>query len=145
MQESETKPNGKGPAMTKRRASQVPRPTDAELAILRVLWKHGPCTVRKVHEVLSTTRRAGYTTALKLMQIMTDKRLLARDESQRTHIYHPRVSAEEVEQGLVRDLLDRAFAGAADQLVLRVFSAKKVTREEVAQIRRLLDEIDRGK
>jgi predicted transcriptional regulator len=79
------------------------------------------------------------------MQIMTDKRLLARDESQRTHIYHPRVSAEEVEQGLVRDLLDRAFAGAADKLVLRVFSAKQVTREEVVQIRRLLDEIDRGK
>jgi BlaI family transcriptional regulator, penicillinase repressor len=131
--------------MSKRRATQVPRPTEAELAILRVLWKHGPCTVRKVHEVLSAHRGAGYTTALKLMQIMTNKRLLGRDESQRTHIYHAQVSAEEVQRGLVRDLLDRAFAGAADQFVLQVLSAKKVTPEELAKIRELLDEIDRGK
>jgi len=134
----------KSPTMTKRRTRQVPRPTDGELAILRVLWKHGPCTVRKVQEVLSLLRPTGYTTALKLMQIMADKGLVSRDESQRTHIYHPRVSAEEIQQGLVRDLLDRAFAGAADQFVLQVLSVKRVSPEELAKIRKLLDEIERG-
>jgi BlaI family transcriptional regulator, penicillinase repressor len=129
--------------MTKRRTGRVPRPTDGELAILRVLWEHGPCTVRRVQEVLDARRPTGYTTALKLMQIMTDKGLLARDESRRTHVYSPRVSAEEIQQGLVRDLLDRAFAGAADQFVLRVLNAKKVSREELAKIRGLLDEIER--
>jgi predicted transcriptional regulator len=129
--------------MTKRRASQVPRPTDGELAILRVLWKHGPSTVREVQEVLGARRPTGYTTALKLMQIMTEKGLLARDESRRTHVYRPTVSAEEVERGLVRDLLDRAFAGAADRLVLRVLSAKKVSRDELARIRKMLDEIEK--
>jgi BlaI family transcriptional regulator, penicillinase repressor len=131
--------------MTKRRTGRVPRPTDGELAILRVLWEHGPCTVRKVQEVLDARRPTGYTTALKLMQIMTDKGLLARDESRRTHVYSPRVSVEEIQQGLVRDLLDRAFSGAADQLVLRVLSAKKVSREELAKIRELLDDIERGR
>jgi BlaI family transcriptional regulator, penicillinase repressor len=130
--------------MSKRSTSQVPRPTDAELAILRVLWQHGPSTVRTVHEVLNVQRSTGYTTALKLMQIMTDKGLLVRDESQRTHIYRPRVSAETIQRGLVRDLLDRAFAGAADQLVQTALSAKKVTRVELAKIRELLDEIERG-
>jgi BlaI family transcriptional regulator, penicillinase repressor len=130
--------------MAKQRTSQLPRPTDAELAILGVLWNHGPCTVRKVQEVLNARRPTGYTTALKLMQIMTDKGLLTRDESQRTHIYRPRVSIEETQQGLVRDLLDRAFAGAAEQFVLRVLSAKKVSREELAKIRELLDQIERG-
>jgi predicted transcriptional regulator len=129
--------------MTKRRTGQVPRPTDGELAILRVLWKHGPCTVREVQEVLAARRPTGYTTALKLMQIMTDKGLVARDESRRTHVYRPRVSAEEVERGLVRDLLDRAFAGAADRLVLRVLSAKKVSRDELARIREMLDKIEK--
>jgi BlaI family transcriptional regulator, penicillinase repressor len=136
---------GRAQTMTKRRASQVPRPTDAELAILRVLWEHGPCTVRKVQEILDARRPTGYTTALKLMQIMTDKGLLTRDESQRTHVYSPRVSSEEIQQDLVRDLLDRAFAGAADQFVLRVLSAKKVSREELAKNRELLDDIERGR
>ncbi len=131
--------------MAKRRTSQVPRPTEAELAILRVLWQHAPCTVRTVQEVFNTRRPTGYTTVLKLMQIMTGKGLLTRDESQRTHIYRPRLPAEETQQGLVRDLLDRAFAGAADQLVLQVLSAKKVSQEELMKIRQMLDEIERGK
>lgn len=126
-------------------AGQVPRPTDAELAILHVLWEHGPCTVRRVHEVLGARRATGYTTALKLMQIMTEKGLLDRDEGQRTHVYRPRVTAEEVRRGLVGDLLDRAFAGAADQLVLQALSVRKVSRRELARIRELLDEIERGK
>lgn len=131
--------------MAKRRASPKPRPTNAELAILRVLWEHGACTVRKVQEVLNAGRPTGYTTALKLMQIMADKGLLTRDENRRTHIYHASVTAEEVQRDLVGDLLDRAFAGAADQLVLRALSAKDVSREELAKIRELLDEIERGK
>ena len=131
--------------MAKTDASQVPRPTDAELAILHVLWKHGPCTVRRVHEVLVARRATGYTTALKLMQIMTDKGLLDRDESHRTHVYRPRVTAEAVQRGLVGDLIDRAFAGAADQLVLQALSARKVSRGELARIRELLDEIERRK
>jgi predicted transcriptional regulator len=128
----------------KRHTNEVPRPTDAELAILRVLWKHGPCTVRKVHEVLSARRSTGYTTTLKLMQIMTDKGLLCRDDSQRTHIYRPRAPIEEIQQGLVRDLLDRAFAGAAEQFVLQILSAKKVSRKELAKIREMLDKFERG-
>lgn len=131
--------------MGKKRTDEVVRPTDAELAILRVLWQHGPCTVRQVHEALSADRSTGYTTALKLMQIMTDKGLLDRDEEQRTHIYRPRVAAEETQRTLVRDLLDRAFAGAADQLVMRALSAKKVSADELARIRELLDEIERGR
>jgi predicted transcriptional regulator len=125
------------------RASQAPRPTDAELAILRVLWDRGPSTVRQVHEALSAGRPVGYTTALKLMQIMTDKGLLDRDEGRRTHVYRPRVPAEQTQRTLVRDLLDRAFAGAADQLVMRVLSAKKVSPDELARIRELLDRAER--
>ena len=131
--------------MGEQRTGQVPRPTEAELAILQVLWEHGPCTVRRVQEVLNARRPTGYTTALKLMQIMTEKGLLDRDESHRTHVYRPRASAEEVQRGLVGDLLDRAFAGAADQLVLQALSARKVSRRELARIRELLDEIEREK
>ena len=127
-----------------RSSDPIPSPTDAELAILRVLWGRGPSTVREVHEALSARRATGYTTALKLMQIMAEKGLLLRDEARRTHVYHPRVSAETVERGLVRDLLDRAFEGAADRLVMRALGAKKVTRDEAARIRKLLDEIEGG-
>ncbi|WP_165246817.1 BlaI/MecI/CopY family transcriptional regulator [Paludisphaera soli] len=122
----------------------IPSPTDAELAILRVLWRRGPSTVREVHEALSTRRPTGYTTALKLMQIMAEKGLVLRDEARRTHVYHPRISAEAVERGLVRDLLDRVFDGAADRLVLRALGAGRVTRDEAAKIRALLDEIEGG-
>jgi predicted transcriptional regulator len=127
-----------------KRGGEPPRPTDAELAILRVLWERGPSTVRQVHEALSGERPTGYTTALKLMQIMTDKGLLARDESQRTHVYRPTAPAEETQRTLVRDLLDRAFSGAADQLVMRVLGAKAVSAGELARIRELLDEIEGG-
>ena len=121
-----------------------PRPTDSELSILRVLWDRGASTVREVQEVLNAERPTGYTTVLKLMQIMTDKGLLVRDESQRTHVYRPRVPAEKTRQQLVSDLLERAFEGSADQLVLHALSAKQVSPEELAQIRQLLDEIERG-
>ena len=119
---------------------QLPRPTDAELAILRVLWERGPSTVRHVHETLSDTRETGYTTTLKLMQIMADKGLVTRDESSRTHVYEARVSQEQTQRQLVNDLVDRAFGGSAAELVLRALSTRKTTDKELREIRRLIDE-----
>ncbi len=117
------------------------RPTDAELAILRVLWDRGPSTVREVHEALSARQETGYTTTLKLMQIMLDKELLWRNDAQRTHVYEPRLTEEETQRQLVGDLLDRAFGGSAEKLVMRALDAKRVSRKELAQIRKLLDEL----
>lgn len=122
----------------------LPRPTDAELAILRVLWQRGASTVRQVQEELNRYRETGYTTALKLMQIMTEKGLVVRDESQRTHVYEARVAEEQTQKQLVRDLLDRAFGGSARKLVMQALSVKKASAEELAQIRQLLDELDGG-
>jgi len=121
------------------------RPTDAELAILRVLWSRGPSTVRQVHEALSRERETGYTTVLKLMQIMTEKGLVERDESERTHVYQARFTQEATQQRLVSDLLDKAFGGSASQLVMQALAAKPASADELAQIRRLLDELEGGK
>ena len=118
----------------------LPRPTDAELAILRVLWERGASTVRQVHEALADTRETGYTTTLKLMQIMADKGLVTRDESSRTHVYEARVSQERTQRQLVNDLVDRAFGGSAAELVLRALATRKTTDEELREIRRLIDE-----
>jgi predicted transcriptional regulator len=121
-----------------------PRPTDAELAILRVLWQRGPSTVREVTEVLAARREVGYTTALKLLQIMTDKGLVRRDEARRTHVYAARRSEEQTQRQLVGDLLERAFGGSAQKLVMQALAARRASPEELAEIRRLLDEIERG-
>ncbi len=110
------------------------------MAILRVLWERGPCTVRQVHEVLADTRDTGYTTTLKLMQIMADKGLATRNESARTHIYTAAVGEEQTQRQLVKDLVDRAFGGSAATLVLRALSAEGTSREELREIRRLIDE-----
>ncbi|MCA1559848.1 MAG: BlaI/MecI/CopY family transcriptional regulator [Acidobacteria bacterium] len=117
----------------------TPRPTDAELAILRVLWDRGASTVRQVHEVLSRTRPAAYTTALKLLQIMTEKGLVRRDETDRTHIYHARLSEEQTQRQLVRDLVDRAFGGSASKLVLQALATRRATAEELGEIRKLIE------
>jgi predicted transcriptional regulator len=117
----------------------VPRPTDGELSILRVLWELGPSTVRQVHDVLSRGRPTAYTTALKLLQIMTEKGLVRRDESDRTHIYHARLSEEQTQRQLVRDLLDRAFGGSASKLVMQALAARRATPEELVEIRQLID------
>lgn len=117
-----------------------PRPTDAELAILRVLWQQGPSTVRQVQETLNQERATGYTTVLKLMQIMTDKGLVGRDESARTHVYFPLFSEEQTQRQLVGDLLERAFGGSASRLVMQALTTQKASAEELAQIRQLLDE-----
>ena len=121
------------------------RPTDAELAILRVLWSRGPSTVRQVHEALSRDRETGYTTILKLMQIMTEKGLVERDESERTHVYQARLTQEQTQQQLVDNLLEKAFGGSAAQLVMRALAAKEASADELAQIRQLLDELEGGK
>jgi predicted transcriptional regulator len=125
-----------------------PHPTPAELAILRVLWRRGKSTVRDVQVELNTGRpgdsAAGYTTVLKLMQIMTDKGLVRRDESQRTHVYQATASEDHTQGRLVRDLLDRAFGGSAQKLVLHALSAKKASPEEIAEIRSLLDQMEKA-
>jgi predicted transcriptional regulator len=122
----------------------LPRPTDAELAILRVLWRRGPSTVRQVHDALSGVRPTGYTTTLKLLQIMAEKGLVARDETDRTHVYSSRSTEDETQRQLVDDLLGRAFGGSAMKLVMQALSGAKATPEELAQIRRLLDERQGG-
>jgi predicted transcriptional regulator len=123
--------------------SQLPRPTEAELAILQVLWEQGPSTVRDVTEALQEQRGTGYTTTLKLMQIMTEKGLVVRDESKWSHVYEAAVPAEQTQRQLVRDLLERAFRGSAQQLVVQALSAKRATRQELAEIRRMIDELER--
>src|SRR5215468_10589617 len=121
------------------------RPTDAELTILRVLWERGASTVREVHEALPPGRRVGYTTTLKLLQIMTEKRLVRRDASARAHVYEASAPRAETERGLVGDLVDRAFGGSAERLVLSALSGKTSSPEELARIRKLLDELERGR
>ena len=120
----------------------LPRPTEAELAILRVLWDRGPCTVRDVQEALEPERGTGYTTALKLLQIMTEKGLVRRDDRQRTHVFEAVLPAEATQRQLVRDLVDRAFGGSAQQLVMQALSAKKASKADLAEIRRLLDALE---
>lgn len=117
----------------------LPRPTDAELAILRVLWERGPSTVRQAHEILALERPAAYTTTLKLLQIMTEKGLVERDESDRTHVYRARLSQEQTQRQLVRDLVDRAFGGSASKLVLQALAGRRASADELHQIRQIID------
>lgn len=119
--------------------SATPRPTDGELAILRVLWERGASTVRQVHELLTPERPTGYTTALKTLQIMTEKGLVRRDETDRTHIYQARLTEEQTQRQLVRDLLDRAFGGSASKLVMQALASKRASAEELTEIRKLID------
>ncbi len=119
-----------------------PRPTDRELTILRILWDSGPCTVRQVNEAMNAEGGTGYTTTLKLMQIMTEKGLLRRDDSQFKHIFKPALTEAKAQKQLVGDMLERAFAGSAEKLVMRALSAKKISAMELARIRKMLDEFE---
>ncbi len=119
---------------------KLPRPTDAELAILRVLWQRGPSTVRQVQETLNGDRPTGYTTVLKFLQIMTDKGLVQRDETQRTHVYAAQLSEEQTQRQLVGDLLDRAFGGSAQKLIMQALASKKTSPKELAEIKTMLEE-----
>jgi BlaI family penicillinase repressor len=118
----------------------VPKPTDAELGILRVLWDRGPSTVRQVHDVLSEHRDFAYTTTLKLLQLMTEKGITVREEDGRIHLYRAGFAQEDTQQRLVADLLDRAFGGSAAKLVVQALAAKPASAEELQQIRQLLAE-----
>ena len=117
-------------------------PTGAELQILRVLWRLGPATVREVHDALGPRRGTGYTTVLKLLQIMHQKGLVTRDEAERSHIYRPRIGESVTQRRLLRDLADRAFGGSAASLVMQALSTEKASPEDLAEIRRLLDRKD---
>jgi len=119
--------------------AKPPRPTDAELAILRILWDRGASTVRQVHEMLSRERPSAYTTALKMLQIMTEKGLVRRDDRDRTHIYQSKLTEEQTQRQLVRDLVDRAFAGSASKLVLQALATKRATPDELVEIRKLIE------
>jgi predicted transcriptional regulator len=117
----------------------LPRPTDSELAILGVLWRLGASTVRQVHEELSSEQATGYTTVLKLMQIMFEKGLVTRDETQRAHVYAPIVSEQKTQKQLLGDLLNRAFSGSMSKLVLQALTTQRTSAAELAEIRDLLD------
>jgi BlaI family transcriptional regulator, penicillinase repressor len=120
-----------------------PKPTVMELAILRVLWERGAATVRDVYEVLNSQKPTGYTTVLKLLQIMTAKGMVVRNEDARAHVYIARQPAESTKRQLVSDLVQRAFAGSASQLMMHALSGKKTSSAEIEEIRRLLDEHER--
>jgi predicted transcriptional regulator len=117
-------------------------PTAAELEILQIVWEDGPSTVGAVNEKLNEKRKVGYTTTLKLMQIMAEKNLVKRDVTKRAHVYSARVSADQTQRKLVANLMDRAFRGSASRLVMQALSTRKATDEELAEIRSLLDEME---
>src|SRR5579863_6496624 len=121
------------------------QPNDVELAILRVLWDRGPARVRDVHEALRHTRNAGYTSTAKMMQVMCDKGLLARNDSPRPQLYSPAVPEEQTQKQIVRHLIQKVFGGSARKLVLRAVQSQKLPAEEVAEIQRLLREIQGDK
>ena len=122
---------------------EAPKPTNGELAILAVLWEAGPSTVRDVLDKMGN-KDVGYTTVLKLMQIMFDKGLVTRDDSQRSHVYKARQKEQTTQRMLVTDLLARAFGGSTEKLVMQALAAKKASKDELAEIRRLLDELEGG-
>jgi predicted transcriptional regulator len=120
------------------------KPTDAELAILGVLWEAGPSTVRFVHEALANERDTGYTTVLKLLQIMTEKGLVERDESERSHVYQASIPQAQTQAQLVKDLLHKAFGGSSAQLAMSALASKPASPEELAEVRKLLKKLEGG-
>ena len=121
----------------------TPIPSNSELAILRILWRRGPLTVREVHDELKRERAIGYTTVLKIMQVMAEKKIVTRDESERSHVYSPAVEEKSVKRRLVSELLDKAFDGSAAQLVMQALSDKRASQEDLKKIRKLLNESTR--
>jgi BlaI family transcriptional regulator, penicillinase repressor len=125
--------------------TDLPRPTDAELEILRALWDLGPSTVRDVHTSLERRREIGYTTVLKLLQIMAAKGLVERDETARAHVYQAKVAREHTQRQMVGHLMDRAFGGSAAKLMMQALSGRKASKEEIAQMRQMLADFEKGK
>jgi BlaI family penicillinase repressor len=122
---------------------ETQKPTVSELEILRILWARGPSTVREVHEALSKKKRMGYTSVLKLMQIMFDKGSVRRNEDQRAHVYQANHAAEKTKRQLAGDVLQRVFDGSASQLMMHALAGRKGSREEADELRRLLEEYER--
>lgn len=120
------------------------KPTAAELQILQVLWERGPSTVREVHDALQEEKALGYTTVLKLMQIMTTKGLVRRDENQRAHVYEAQQPAEKTKRQFAADMLERVFEGSARELMLHALASQRSTRQEIEELRNLLDEHERN-
>jgi predicted transcriptional regulator len=121
------------------------KPTASELEILRVLWVRGPSTVREVHDALSEKKSLGYTTVLKLLQIMTTKGTVRRNETQRAHVYDACLPAEQTKRQLAGDMLQRVFEGSASQLMMHALAGNRASRDEIEEIRRLLDEYERNR
>jgi BlaI family transcriptional regulator, penicillinase repressor len=121
------------------------KPTASELEILRVLWGRGPSTVREVHEALSAKKSLGYTTVLKLLQIMTTKGTVRRNETQRAHVYEACLPAEQTKRQLAGDMLQRVFEGSASQLMMHALAGNRASRDEIEEIRRMLDEYERNR
>ncbi len=127
------------------RNDEMPKPTEAELGILNALWERGPCTVRDVHEALYRDDGTGYTTALKMLQIMHAKGLVERDDSQRAHVYHAAISKESTQKRFLSDMVQRVFDGSPSQLVLQALGGRpQASRAELDEIRALLDRIESG-
>lgn len=127
------------------RRTELPRPTDAELEILTVLWSRGSGTVRDVHEAIQGRKPTQYTTVLKTLQIMAEKGLVRRNEKQRAHVYEASQPQEWTQRQLAGDLLQRAFGGSAKSLILGALSARKASKEELAEVRKLLDDYEKEK
>jgi len=121
------------------------KPTASELEILRVLWLRGPSTVREVHDALSEKKSLGYTTVLKLLQIMTTKGTVRRNETQRAHVYESCLPAEQTKRQIAGDMLQRVFEGSASQLMMHALAGGKASSEEITELRRLLDEYERSR
>lgn len=119
------------------------KPTDSELEILNILWENGPSTVRDVHEILEKSKDAGYTTTLKLMQIMHDKTLLKRDATSKSHVYTANISQEKTQGQIVKRLIDNVFNGSASQLVMQALGNHKTNSEELSEIKKYLEEIEK--
>jgi len=128
--------------MNKQKDNGLPKPTDAELELLHVLWTQGPSTVRQIHEALPKV--TGYTTTLKILQRMADKGLVQRDESQKSHVYSATREAESTQRQLVRHLLRSAFDGSPAKLVMQALSEQHASADELQEIRKLLNELDTG-
>ena len=126
--------------MTKK---QTPKPTDSELEILRILWENGASTVKTVNEKLNEKKESGYTTTLKMLQIMFEKNLVVRDENERSHVYKAAIDQDEIQKMLLDKLLETAFSGSAANLVMQALGNSKPSKEELKKIKELLNQIER--
>jgi BlaI family penicillinase repressor len=126
-------------------AKFIPQPGKVELAILRALWEHGPATVRQVHEAMGRQHATGYTSTLKMMQVMFTKGLLRRDESVRPQLYSAAFGEGQIQSHLMDEFIQRAFGGSAQKLVMRAIQSETLTRQDLAEIRKLIKQIEGGK